>query len=115
CLHRCLFDGRRTTHGVPSPFLTSPAPTGLAIPSPESPASATIRDVSSSLKKPCTFSQFFYQSERAASHSSICGHVNFSAPLPAIMPIWPPLTFSNCLSLLLIFVMMLSDWHGGEI
>ena len=33
---------------VPSPFLTSPAPTGLAIPSPESPASATIRDVSCS-------------------------------------------------------------------
>jgi hypothetical protein len=35
------------------------------------------------------------QSERAASHASICGHVRFSAPLPAIMPIWPPFTFSK--------------------
>jgi hypothetical protein len=27
------------------------------------------------------------QFERAASHSSMCGQVNFCAPLPAIMPI----------------------------
>ncbi len=53
--------------------------------------------------------------ERDASQASICGQVRLIAPLPAIMPIWPPGIRSSSLSLLPIFDIMPSVCAGGTI
>src|SRR6266545_156853 len=56
---------------------------------------------------------FWYQSERSASQASICGHVRFSAPLPAMIPMWPPWMWYRALSRLPTFSITPSDWQGG--
>ena len=42
----------------------------------------------------CSWALFFH-SERSESQESMCGQVNFSAPLPAIIPMCPPFTFNS--------------------
>jgi len=51
--------------------------------------------------------------ERGANQPSMCGQVCFAAPLPAMIPMWPPLTWNNSLSRLLTSDIIGSDWHDG--
>src|SRR5208337_2497875 len=51
--------------------------------------------------------------ERAPSQPLMWGHVCLLAPLPAIIPMCPPLTRNNSLSRLLTLDMIGSDWQDG--
>ncbi len=59
------------------------------------------------------FKQLARHRERGASQPLMCGQVYLAAPLPAMMPMWPPEIRNSSLSALLTFDMMDSDWQPG--